>query len=475
MNLLLIRAGSYEERNTQPLETPISHPPLGLLYVGASLEEDGNKVTILDFYAEQISTEKLKQHLVASDAIGISVNSLNYNLGNEIARNIKTIDSDIPIIIGGPHCILFQKQSLSSIPNADISVIGEGEQTILDIVQFLKGNVSLKDIPGIYYRKNGSIEAGKPLKIIENLDELPYPARHLVEKYDYGEFPSGFKFPKKVTAMITSRGCPFHCTFCSRYGNIVKGWGFRQRSAANILAEFRGLSKEYKSLFIVDDNFLVDKKRTHMILDGLIQRGSDIDIIIEGVRADSADKELYSKMKKAGVKALLFGIESGNQDVLDFYNKQISISEIEHTIYLAREMNFIIYASFILGAPMETMEHIENTIKFACSLPLDVADFIPLSYVMGSELWKRAVKENKISRDEPSVFADKNRGLGKFTLTELGEFKKQAFNRFYKRPTFLLSQLYRTINRRDFNLLFNGLKYIFLGNSMGWSSKGGSL
>ncbi len=472
MKMLLIRAGNYEQRNTRPFETPLIHPPLGLLNVGASLEEDGNKVTILDFYAEQISGEKLKQHLVASDAVGISVNTYNYQLGNEIANDIKTIDSDIPIILGGPHCIFLQKQSLSSIPNADISVIGEGEITILNIVQFLKGKVSLNDIPGIYYRKNGSIKKGKPVEIIKNLDELPFPARHLVDKYEYGELPWGLKYRKKVTAMITSRGCPFHCKFCSRYGNIVKGWGFRQRSTANIMDEFRELNEKYKSVFIVDDNFLVDKKRAHIILDELIQRGSNIDIIIEGVRADSADRELYSKMKKAGVKVLQFGIESGNQDVLDFYDKQISKSEIENAICLAREMNFFIYASFIFGAPIETKEHIENTIKFACSLPIDAVDFTPLYYLMGSRIWKQAVKDNKISQNEPVVVANKNRGLGKFTPMELQEFKKQAFNRFYKRPTYLLSQLYRTINRRDFELLANGLKYIILGNTMGWNSKG---
>ena len=176
-------------------------------------------------------------------------------------------------------------------------------------------------------------------------------------------------------------------------------------------------------------------------------------------------------MKKAGVKMLLFGVESGNQDVLNFYNKQVTIPEIENTIKLAHEMDFLVYASFIFGAPMETKEHIENTINFACSLPIDVADFSPLFYIRGSELWKKAVEEQIISIDESIFLADKNKGLCNFTSTELQEFREEAFNRFFKRPGFLLNQLYRTLNRGDFNLLFNGMKYVFLGNSMSWNSK----
>jgi len=135
-------------------------------------------------------------------------------------------------------------------------------------------------------------------------------------------------------------------------------------------------------------------------MDGLIELDSDIELIIDGARIDSADRDLYKKMKKANVKFIGYGIESGNQDVLDFYNKKITLEQIRKAINLCNEMNFITRATFILGAPFETKQHFEKTIKFACSLPLDIAIFRPLNYCPGAELWDEAVKQGKIMKNE---------------------------------------------------------------------------
>ena len=297
--------------------------------------------------------------------------------------------------------------------------------------------------------------------MINNLDFLPYPARHLVEKYDYGDFPFGFQLKKMVTSIITSRGCPFHCRFCTRYANVIDGWGFRQRSTQNILQEIAEIDEKYHSINIVDDTFLADKKRAHKIFDGLIKMEKDFELVIHGARVDSADKELYKKMKKAGVKYIYFGLESGNQDVLDFYNKKITLSQIKQAVNLSRKMNFVTIGNFLFGAPMETEEHIENTIKFACSLPLDIVGFGPLIYILGSDLWNEAVESNKISKDMDVVFADSSKGLGNFTKKELIEYTIIAFHRFYYRPTYLLGQIYRSILRNDYSLLFYGLRLLF--------------
>ena len=462
MKFLLLRPGAQIKNTKYLILDPSNMPPLGLLYLGAVLEQDGHNVEILDYYKENVSREKLENALMSSDAVGITIcTDIDFKSYIDISKMIKNIDPDIPLIIGGPHCSFVQERSLLDIPSADISVIGEGEHTILDLVRFLQGTKNLADIRGIYYRNNGSIVSGKPLQIINNLDVLPFPARYLVEKYDYGDFPLVFQQKKKVTSTITSRGCPFHCRFCVRYSNVIGGWGFRQRSVQNILQEFSEIDERYGSINIVDDSFLADKKRARKIFDGIIEMGKDIELIIHGARVDSADKELYKKMKKAGTKYIYFGLESGNQDVLDFYNKKITLSQIRKAVKLSRKMNFITMGSFILGAPIETKDHIERTIKFAYSLPLDFAAFGPLRYIRGSQLWNEAVENNKISKDTDIVFADSENELGNLTKKEILDYTIIAFKRFYNRPTYLVSQIYRNMLRKNYSLLLYGMRFLF--------------
>jgi anaerobic magnesium-protoporphyrin IX monomethyl ester cyclase len=459
MKFLLIQAGDQGKR--RKLLTLATSPPLGLLYLGAILEQDGHKVEVLDYHMEDVSQEQLKNSLTSSDAVGMTIYTYDRKPAQDISKMVKELDPDIPILIGGPHCIFHQSQSLSDFPDVDISATGEGEHVILDLAKYLQGKKNLADINGIYYRDNGSIKSGKPLEVIDDLDSVPFPARHLVEKYDYGELPFGYRM-KKMTAMISSRGCPFNCRFCSRYDSIISGFRFRQRSAENVLQEFEEISEKYCSINIVDENFLVDSKRAHKIFDGIIKMGKDIEIGIHGARVDAADRELYKKMKKAGVKYLYFGLESGNQDILDFYNKKTTLTQIKKAVNLSREMNFITIGNFILGAPIETKEHMEKTIKFACSLPLDIAGFGPLIYIRGSQLWNEAVKSKKISENMSLVLAGSEKGLGILTQKEIEDYITMGFKRFYLRPSYMLGQTYRSMLRNDYSLLFHGVRFLFM-------------
>ena len=439
----------------------ISTPPLGLLYIGRALEDEGHEIELLDIFFEINFEEKIKKSLTSADAIGISLTSYAYEEGAEVAKTIKAIDASIPVIIGGSHCIFHPKKSLIDIPDAEISVAGEGEQSIKDIVKALNGEKKLSEVPGIFYRKIDKIESGKPLRIIKDLDSIPFPARHLVEKYDYGKYNNSYFFKPKLTSIVTSRGCPFQCRFCTR--NVSTFNTFRQRSAENVVKEIQEIDDKYKSLFIVDENFLTDKKRIHKILSSLIEIGIDLDLLIMGARADTADQELYKKMKKAGVKFIQFGLESGNQDVLDFYNKNITLNQIRKAVNLSSEMNFLTLAYFILGAPIETERHIEKTIKFACSLPLDVAIFSPLSYMYGSDLWNEAVQNGIINENDGySIIADSRRGIGNFTEKQLTNFCQKAFKRFYLRPSYISHQIIKAVMKNDYSLLKTGLNILKL-------------
>lgn len=462
MKFLLIRCSSEQLKpNRQDyLFSPSVYPPLGLEYIAAALEQENHNVEIIDLYKQNISDTQLKKLVTSSDSIGLHVCTDTYSYASQLSAQIKEMDSDIPILIGGPHCTFFKKNALSDIPTADICIVGEGELIIHEIVKYMKGKKELKKISGIFYREHNNIKNGKPLQIIQDLDFPYFPARHLVDKYEYGDFPGGYAFNKRFTSMETSRGCPFRCRFCARYGNVVEGFGFRQRSAEHVVKEIQEIDKKYGSVMIIDDNFLADTKRANKIMDQLIEMNTRIELLIMGARVDTAERKLYSKMKKANVKLVGFGIESGDQNILDGYNKKITLNQTRTAVHLAKEMGFMTFASFIFGSPIETEQSIENTIKFASSLPLDIAAFGCLQYQMGSQLWVEAVQEGKISENEFMVPADTRRNLGSFTTEELKTYMWKAFRRFYFRPSYLLRQLYKAYMWKDIGLIKNGPKFL---------------
>jgi radical SAM superfamily enzyme YgiQ (UPF0313 family) len=426
--------------------------PLGLLYIAGVLEHEGHQVDIIDLVAEENTDETIHKSLSGVDAVGISVDSFAYNDVVTITKKIKQIDEHLPIIIGGPHCTFYPEKSLIDIPYADISVEGEGEQVIQHIIHSFEGKKPLSEIPGIRYRKGNEIHAGQPPDIITDLDALPFPARHLVSKYDYGKFGNDYLYTPKFTSIATTRGCPFQCRFCTRH--IVGMNNFRKRSVENIISELQQINDTYGSVMTVDDNFLTDKKRAIDILDQIIAQGIDIEIIIQGARVDIADEELYKKMKKAGVKAINFGIESGNQDILDYYRKGITLDQVRKAVKLSHKMDFLTIGNFIIGAPIETKKQLHQTTHFAYSLPLDLVSFTILQYNYHSDLWNEACQDGKISiEDGYSIPADSSKGLGNLSFHELKTFQKKSLTTFYLRPNYLFRQFYRSIKTRDFTLL----------------------
>ncbi len=436
-------------------------PPIGLLYIASSLENEGYKVEVIDYYCEKNPIEKIQRHLKSSDAIGINVYSKSIPEISHIINIIKEIDSDIPIILGGPHCTFHPDSALIDIP-ADISVEGEAEQSIKEVAKALNQSKDFSEIPGVYYRKNNEIKKGKPFKLINDLDSIKFPARHLIDKYVYcyGKINKEYFYTPKFTCMMTSRGCPFRCSFCTRH--MVTST-YRKRSADNVVNELKIIDEKYDSVGMLDDNFLQDKKRVFKIMDKIIDSRIDLNIYVLGARVDSADSELYKKMKKAGVTHISFGIESGNQDIIDFYNKKITLKQIAKAVTLAKKMDFLVTGSFILGAPFETIDHIKKTVKFACSLPLDFAVLSPLSYDYGSDLWNNAVKEGRINEDIDgySVPADSLKGLGNFTNQELIELCKKGMNKFYSRPSYITKRLFTSLINKDFNAIRTGPDFFY--------------
>lgn len=451
MNLIFFYPPPDDMSLTRENKTFSLAPPLGILYLAKIIEEEGHKVKIIDLRADFISEEKLQKELTGTDIIGVSIPSYSLYNSRLLCSWIKKYDSNVPIIIGGPHCSLYPKKSLQNI-NADISINGEGEKTITKVIKALARGKNPR-IPGVFYKDNqNDVQGLKGHNIIDNLNTLSFPSRHLVKNYDYGYF-FGYKFFKgKTTAVLTSRGCPFKCKFCSRY--ITGMDNYRERSAENVIAEMEKIHDQgYKSVIIADDNFLVNRKRAHLIFDNLIRKKINLEMFIQGARIDSITEKLAEKMKQAGVTTIAFGIESGNQSILNFYNKQITLDQIKKTINLCNRIGFFTIGNFILGAPIEDNQHIKNTIHFARSLPLDFALFLILEYTAGAPLWKRAVKRGNIQKDEYRVTTDSNRGLGLLSLQELEEWQQKAYTKFYLNTNYLKRQLKNMLQKKDFSMV----------------------
>lgn len=432
-------------------------PPLGILYIASILKNQGHVVEVIDGRAERLNRRHIKDIIKFTDVVGITIPTFSFNNANSIVKTIREINEDVFIIGGGPHCSLFPEKILDAI-NLDGVVKGEAECTMQQFPEALrKGELGL--VPGLFYKKGKLIKKAKPSKVIDDLDKIPFPLHNLVKKYDYGHH-SGFKpFNGKFTSMITSRGCPYRCSFCSRDLFIKRR--YRQRSAENVLQEIEyAVNQGFNGIIFVDDNFLLDRKRTIKIMDGIIDRDLDLKIIVEGARVDSADEILYSKMWDAGVRLISYGIESGNREVLDFYNKNISLDQVRKAVKLGTDTGFFTTGSFIIGAPFETKKHIKNTIDFACSLPLDFAEFYVLEYRVGSDLWKDAVDKGILKNNDYFVKGCRENNLGLISLKELKNLQKKARLKFYLRPSYLFREGVKTINRGNVKILKAGFSLI---------------
>ena len=434
-------------------------PPLGLLYLAKAIEENGDSTSILDFSAEEYKEEKLKNALEKADVVGITVLSFTVRKVAKLIKVIKNIKPEIKIIVGGPHCSLYPEKSLKET-QADISLQGEGEFIIKEITKALKGKISFSEIPGVWYQKNGKTHQGKPFELIKDLDTVSFPARNLLKKYVYGKE----YYPKmkagEFTTIVASRGCPFNCKFCSR--NVIGMKTYRYRSAKNILDELKEIQKQgYKVVAFEDDSCLANKKQAIELFEGIIKEKINLKFIATAIRVDTVDEKLFGLMKKAGVTHLQFGLESGNQDVLEFYNKKIDLEKIRYALDLSNKMGFFTIGTFMLGAPFETKKHFEKTIKFAKSLPLDSVSFLPLKYITGSELWCKAVEDGKISENEYLVYADSARNLGNFTHEELISISSRAHREYYMRFSFILRLLIKSLKNDNLGFIQSYLSLFF--------------
>ncbi|PKL67420.1 MAG: B12-binding domain-containing radical SAM protein [Methanobacteriales archaeon HGW-Methanobacteriales-1] len=409
-------------------------PPLGISYIAAVLEENDINVSIIDASAMEMDWEELEKEIEKTSPDVIGITALTPTIENAIttAKIAKNVMPESKIILGGYHPT-FTFKELVEYDFLDIIMIGEGEYTMLELVKALDNGSNLRDVKGIA-TKNFVTPSRE---IIEDLDTLPFPARHLLPMDEYKIL--NIKLP--TGTMISGRGCHYQCSFCS--SAAMHGKKLRMRSANNVVDEIEHLINDHntKMIAFMDDTFTINKKRVESVCDEIKER--DLDVFWGcTTRVDTLSKSLMEKMSDAGCITLFMGVESADQQILDSVNKKTTINKVKSAFEMARKYDMRTVASVVLGMPGDSRENILKTIKFVKNLNPNYAIFSLATPYPGTLFYKQAVSQNLIKVNDWSKYTLLSPVLETMdcSLEELKKLQKKAFRSFYLRPNYLINQ-----------------------------------
>ena len=404
--------------------------PLGLAYIAAVLRQEGHKVLIIDAPAEGRSMQAWNESVCTiglpwriirdringynPDVVGVSCAfSSRFMNALKVTQYAKQVIPDVVTVMGGIHPTILPDETLKH-PSVDFVILGEGEETI---VKLLDGKSNPEKIDGLAWQQNGDIHLNPKTQFIEDLDKLPFPARDLLPMEQYR---CTYREPRWETGkesvsnpdrntIITSRGCPFDCTFCS----IHASWGYkwRARSPEDVVEELREMIDVYglKQMSFEDDNLLYSRKRMIELCGLIIEEKLDFEWDTpNGVNMISLDRELLALMKKAGCRTLKFGIESLDPNILkDVIHKPLTIEIARNIVNLCKELGINTIGNFVLGMPGETRDTIQRTIDAAKTLPLDELNVAIATPYPGTQLYDLCLEKGYIEKfDYANFLAD---------------------------------------------------------------------
>ncbi|MHA1267167.1 MAG: B12-binding domain-containing radical SAM protein [Candidatus Helarchaeota archaeon] len=396
MKVLLIYPGvsrtpDSEERKFQ--EVPNYHLPLGILYLGQVLKDAGHEIVLFDHYVSNLSIDMVIEWIkkVDPEVIGFTVISATLPTANVFTKKVKEWNPNVKIIYGGYLATFCDREILEKCDDVDIIVRGEGELTIVELLEALEKGTEMENVRGISYRDKGRIKINTDRPLISNLDHLPIPDRKL--------FHQSYQFHGKITTLVSTRGCPYHCRFCSCWTFSRGKW--RVRSIRNILEELCYLQDEgFREILFTDDCFNANRKRTIQLCHLMKKEGISLDWHANG-RIDNSDTHLLRTMVQAGCKTLVYGIESATQRILDYYNKRITPQMAYEAIKHSKKAGIeYIGGGFIIGAPIETRAEIIKTVKFGLALQkvgLTAIQFQTLFLSPGTSLYQEYLEQGYIN------------------------------------------------------------------------------
>ncbi len=447
-----------EDRCQQPTDDLVVIPPLppsDLLYM-ASVARMANFVPyVRDFSLNNQTLEDFKREVfdIKPDYLVLNVASTTLESDLLTVKTAKEILPDITIIAKGAHFNTFDIKTLEDYPELDIVIRGEAEFTLLDILKKLP----LNEIKGITYKKGGIISKNPDRPFIQNLDEIPYPARDLIDNSIYTRPDTG-----EVQAIIkVSRGCPYHCFFC--LATPVSGSKVRTRSPENIVGEIRECYEKYgiKNFIFWSDLFNLDHDWVKRLCLEIINSKLKI-TFSTNTRADSADVETARLMKKAGCSLVSIGIESGCQEMLDKMGKKITKEQIKNTVKMFKKTGIKIYGYYVVGLPWESEETFRETMEFAKSLNTEYVSFYTATALVGTRFYDYVQKHNlgNLNYDKPYYYPSVNTHF--LSKDRVFELHKNALREYYGRFSYIFMMLFKIRSLKEFcNYFKAGLRVLF--------------
>jgi len=430
MRVLLLRPAAEKKSMARVL-------PLGLLAIGSVLKKAGHQVKILDLRISNSPDEELSSVMKSFNpqVVGIGVMTIECKYGFIDAAKVKKLNPDVTIIFGGPHCS-HEPRFILNDPNVDLMVSGEGDLTIAELIDALEQGRDIENISGIAYKKNGSYIRTADRPVIRDLDKFDQEY-DLINLERYFNFQSSMDFfpvfrNKRFLPLVTSRGCPFKCTYC----HDIFDKSIQYRSPKAVVDEIEYLINKYgvREFHIVDDVFNVNMKRAKIVLDAIIQKNLNIHISFpNGLRADFFDDELIDKMQRAGVYRMALGIESGSQRIQDMIQKDLDINIIYGVVEKLTRARMSVHGFFMLGFPSETRKEMEATIDFACDLGLTTANFSLVIPNPGTDLRQTFIESRESNFEDFSeyTFDAASCNASEVEGDDLIKLKQEANRKFY--------------------------------------------
>lgn len=435
--------------------------PIYLAYTVAVLEKAGFEVGFLDGVMEEMSIAQFAEAVAKEEprlvVMECSTPSIEYDL--ETARAIKEKDRDAFVTLVGSHATFFHREILEANPEVDAVCRGEFELTVKNLAQTLAHHGDLSKVLGLSYRQDGGVQVNPERPLLEELDSLPFPAWHIVRGEGYR---SAVFSGKSSITMVSSRGCPAHCTYCL-WPETLYGHKFRARSAANVVEEMERLVREYgvDEIYFDDDCLTLDKGRMLEICRLVQERGIRVSWICQS-RVDTVDEEMLAAMKRAGCHYIYFGVESGSPKMLKLMRKGISLERTKETFAICRRLGIKAQAFFLFGIPGEDQETIRQTIEFAKELEPDSVQFAVAIPHPGTQLYEECQRNGWLVYDSWAEFASRNSLIKTEELSreEVERARVQAYREFYFRPSFILKTALRVRSLQDVKRVLRSAKSI---------------
>jgi radical SAM superfamily enzyme YgiQ (UPF0313 family) len=442
-----------------------------LAQLAAFLRERGFRVDLLDAVALEMGVRQVMERVKAirPRAVGMKTLTSSFHRAVLLANQIGEGFPDILTLVGGPHASAVPKEIMNEHHCFDLLVFGEGELTLLEIMEhyrsrdydrdkLLTDTNKLATVDGIFFRDHGRVVQTPRRQLIQDLDSLPLPARDLLPMDSYVPLPNQYcRLP--VVHMTVTRGCPYACSFCA--ASAVFGRRVRQRSIYRVMEEIEHVVHQYgaREISFWDDNMTLNRKWMLSLCEALQSSGLDLTWTCYA-RADEVDPPLLAAMKAAGCFNIFYGFESGSQKLLDLIDKRISIEQSIRACRWTREAGIEVRGSFMLGLPGETPALARRTIRFALQLDPDYAQFCLTTPYPGTTLFKQAQQFGRLStrlsdyHGWEAVFVP----YGYSNRQQLLAMERLAMLRFYFRPRYWLRTLKKLRSREDLRRVLKGFR-----------------